>query len=176
MKLKKQAFTVIEITIGVLLFSVILIGILNLFSSGMKGSARNLTHQDNMEAANLLMNQIELDLSKATEICSPENEWKSVINENNTNKIDISYKYIPHSANPNDGIDRIFKNKNKETESHLAKGHPVKLEFTHYASSTVENDTFVEKHAMWVELEVGSQNNDVASFSINKLIVFRKPF
>ena len=179
----KKAVSLIEVVIGIILSTLLLIVVLNLFSSGMKGSAKALTHQDNMEAANILMRQIEYDLSRASEIMSParnktekEANWVLKYKEGGQEKT-ITYMYNVESNStlfpPYNGIKRIIdKTGEGSKDSYLAKGHPIKLTFTHYASGTAD----YEKHGMWVELEVGSQRNDVATFSLNKLIAIKKPF
>ena len=182
-KNNKNAVSLIEIAICIVLSTLLLIGILNLLSSGMKGSAKALTHQDNMEAANILMRQIEYDLSRATEIMSParnktekEANWVIKYKEGGQEKA-ITYMYNVESNStlfpPYKGIKRIVDNTGEGSkDSYLAKGHPIKLYFTHYASGTAD----FEKHGMWVELEVGSQRNDVATFSLRRLIAIQKPF
>ena len=183
LKYNKKAVTLIEISICIVLSTLLLIGILNLFSSGMKGSAKALTHQDNMEAANILMRQIEYDLSRATEIMSParnktekEANWVIKYKEGGQEKA-ITYMYNVESNStlfpPYKGIKRIVDNTGEDSkDSYLAKGHPIKLFFTHFASGTAD----FEKHGMWVELEVGSQRNDVATITLKRLIAIQKPF
>ena len=71
MKSRKEAFTLIEISIGIIISALLLTGILNLFSSGMKGSTKGMAYQANMETATILMAQIEYDLLKAVHINYP---------------------------------------------------------------------------------------------------------
>ena len=179
MKSNRYAFTLLELSIGIFLFSLILIGVLNLFSSGMKGSTKALTHQDNMEAANILMSQIEDDLARTYYIDEPKpNESDKHEAKLKGNFGSVTYGYNgslgEYSA---DGISRTKQKDGGESSEHnYAKGHPVRLNFTHYVSDPTENVNRIEKHAMWVELEIGSPRGDVASFSINKLIYLRKPY
>ena len=77
MKKSKSAITLIEMSIAIVLAFILLSVVLKIFSSGMKESANALTHQDNMETANILMSQIEYDLIKATAIQSPNCNEKS---------------------------------------------------------------------------------------------------
>ncbi len=194
----KKAVTLLEICIATFLAFIILIGILNLFSSGIKGSARNLTHQDNMETANILMSQIEFDLLKANEIRSPEWNQESnfaqwVFNSTSSlGNITFTYDYVPSSLN---GVHRYVKGNNYEENYYYAKGHPVKLNFTHIVinSKNISNENnennndnnnennnendynkiYIEKHAMWVELEVGSGKGDVATYTLKRLITLK---
>ena len=178
MNLRNKAFTLIEVVIGVVLASLILIGVLNLLSSGMKGSTNALTHQDNMETANILMRQIEYDFLKATDIeFPPKNtlertaKWSSSFRESNKD-VNITYLYTLNSGVAN-GINRDIAFDGGSPKSFtFAKGHPLDVRFTHYASETAD----FEKHALWVEIEVGSEKGKVASFTLSRLIELKKPF
>lgn len=177
MKNNRKAVTLIEVSIGIVLSALLLGGVLNLFTSGMKGSAKGLTHQDNMETAYILMTQIEYDLLRATKIESPgwdqkddAARWFFQDSENGVAKeIPVIY-----SNNGTDGIIRDIDGK----KMYYAKGHPVELRFTHFAVDTglgKESDLLVEKHGMWVELIVYSKSKK-ESFKMNRLIVIRRPF
>ena len=174
----KKALTIVEITIGVLISSVLLIVVLNLFSSGMKNSSKTLTHQDNMEAANILMSQIECDLQRATEIKHPGwNDSDNVANWVFQNKnVNITYTY--DGATGLEGIRRIVNDNGKSMNTIFSKGHPVKIKFTHYAKPTsIEKGNIknYEKHGMWVEVVVGTKNSDIASFTLKRLITIHSP-
>ena len=183
---KRKAVTLVEILIGIILTALIISGVMQLFSSGMKDTAKALTHQDNMEAANILMTQIEYDLLRAVEIKEPVWndtqdgglwEIQKTEEDNNNSKKTISINY---SNNGNNGILRDYGG-----EKHVfAKGHAVKLSFTHFAVDTSEgneNDKLVVKHGMWVELTVYSNpgnydEKDDKTFDMRRLIVIRRPF
>lgn len=178
---KKKAFSLVEITIGVLIFSIMLIVVMNVFSSGMKGSRIALTHQDNMEVANLLMAQIEYDLLKTTKIEYPKrNETKSEAQfkfEGEDGKT-ITFSY-DMTDNGIDGVHRnVFEN-NSSLDYYFAKGHTINIKFTHFAVDAgggSNNDLLSDKHGIWIDLEVGDPKESVASFTMNKLIVVRCPF
>ena len=74
----------------------------------MKGSVNALTHQDNMEAANILMSQLEYDLIKATEIKKPD--WNKKDNtaqwifSSKSSLGDIAFDY---GTNSSDGVHRM---------------------------------------------------------------------
>ena len=180
---RKKAITLIEISIGILIFSILLVGILNLFSSGLKGSAKALTHQDNMEAANLLMAQIENDLAKASEIVFPEwnkearnAQWKYKA-DNTANETIFSYDYTEGDLK---GVHRKVSGNNLELENYLAKDHIIDLKFKHFAidAGKGKDDNFTEeRHGIWVDLTVYSKDkNDKDSFTMKRLISIRKPF
>ncbi len=180
---KKRAFTLVEIIIGVIIFSILLLVVMNVFISGMKGSQKSLTHQDNMEAANILMAQIEYDLSRATKIeypdwneTRPEAQWKF----EGENGESIIYTY-DITGNGIDGVHRnVFGyNIDSPINHYFAKGHTINISFTHYALKAgggKNKDLLADKHGMWVDLEVGDPKGNAASFTMNKLIVVRKPF
>jgi hypothetical protein len=135
----------------------------------MKNSSKTLTHQDNMEAANILMSQIECDLQRATEIKHPGwNDTDNVANWVFQNKnVNITYNY--DGATGSEGIRRIVNDNGKTMNTVFSKGHPVKIKFTHYAKPTsIEkgNVKNFEKHGMWVEIEVGSKNKDIPPFTL----------
>ncbi len=176
---KKKAFTLVEITIGIFIFSILLLVVMNVFSSGMKGSQKALSHQDNMEAANILMAQIEYDLSRATKITFPdwndtqsEAQWK--FESEDGKEVTFFYEKSSEGVHRNvtgDGIAPI--------NYYFAKGHTVNISFTHFAVDAGggnNDDLLVEKHGMWIDLEVGDPKGKYPSFTMNKLIVVRRPF
>ena len=176
MKNLKKAITLIEMSIAIVFAFILLAGVLKIFSSGMKGSAKALTHQDNMETANILMSQIEYDLIKATEIQIPacneksKNAQWSFKTKSSLGDISFSYDYVQNST---DGVHRIVNGNDIKEDNYFARGHPINLQFTHivvYSDDSNEN-TITENHGMWVELDVGSQKGDVATYTLKRLIV-----
>ena len=175
MKISRKAMTLVEMSISIVLAFILLAVILKIFSSGMKESSNALTHQDNMETANILMSQIEYDLNKATEIISPK--WNEKDNraqwlfssKSPFGKIVFNYDYIDNSSR---GVHRFVTGTGIKEDYYFAKGHPINLTFTHIVvNSDVTNNSIIENHGMWVELDVGSIKGDVATFSIKRLIV-----
>ena len=147
--------------------------------SGMKGTSSALSHQENMEAAYILMRQIEYDLSKATYFEYPKNnvsdknaKWFGMLREPGKEPRKTTYMY----SSMVEGVDRKLEDSKLDgTDPNsksvlLAKEHPVKLQFTHYASETAD----FNKHALWVEIEVGSIKGNVASFTLSRLIELKK--
>ena len=176
MKIKKKAITLVELSVSVVLAFILLSVILKIFSSGMKESASALTHQDNMETANILMSQIEYDLNRATEIISPKKYEKDSSaqwmfhSKSSLGNITFTYNHIDNSS---EGVHRLVIGKDIKEDHYFAKGHPVKLHFTHIVvnSEDSKDNTLTDNHGMWVELDVGSQKNDVATYSAKRLIV-----
>ena len=189
----RRGFTLIEVSIGVIISAIILVGLMNLFSSGMKGSTKGLAHQANMESDSILMSQIEYDLLRATEIIEPAEDKKS----NNaswrfyyaasaviTGKGDpVAVQYTNHG----DGITRYVDMGDGKTQSTvLAKGQKVDLSFAHFTINNAlkkyaDKKLIQKKHAIWVELtvsskyskKVGKGDKEHEPFTLKKLIVIR---
>lgn len=178
MKKTKLATTLAEILIAITILSVLIVGIMNLFTSSIKNSANTMTHQDNMEAANILMAQIEHDLVKATNIIVPAaNEESSEATwENNSlkNASNIYTKFTYNNVNQSEGINRcVTINDNKSENYNYAKEHPTKITFKHITTdskSSSESGVIIRKHAMLVNLVVGSKNSEVPPFTMKRLI------
>ena len=182
MKYKNKAVTLIEVLICVVLSVILLIGLMNLFGSGLKGSAKTLSLQDNMETANILMAQIEYDLTKATNIDIPDwNEesqgsahWVSD-SKSSIGSIEYTYDYV---AGSKDGVHRKVLGNNVNIDNYFAKNHLIDLKFKHYATDITKdqnNDIIDERHGIWVELTVYSkEKDDKDAFTIKRLIAIKK--
>lgn len=66
--MKKTGFTLIETVIGILIGSILILALSKFLSSGLKSFQKGSSHLTNIQAAALLMAQIEQDLSMATRI------------------------------------------------------------------------------------------------------------
>ena len=186
---KKKAVTLVEISIGIVLSSLLLVGILNLLRSGVKSSTKALTNQDNMETANILMTQIESDLLSAIDIVSPDWNNQRTNGEAETTaewKVNSggSIVIVRYGSNATEGVTRVMTGVRDYT---FAKDHLVDLSFKHFAVDTGrgENDSLIiEKHGMWVDLTVYSSNvkteadkeKDLDAFTMRRLMVVRRPF
>ncbi len=184
MKLNNKAFTLVEVLIGVILSVMLIIGLMNLFGSGLKGSAKTLNLQDNMEAANILMAQIEHDLMKATDIYSPEwnkesegsAQWVSV-SDSSIGIVQYTYDYVSGSK---EGVHRKVSGNNIDLDHYLAKNHLIDLKFKHFAVDAYKdqnNEIIPERHGIWVELTVYSakDKDDKDAFTLKRLIAVKKP-
>ncbi|MDD2623700.1 MAG: type II secretion system protein, partial [Candidatus Riflebacteria bacterium] len=74
----KKGLTLIEICIGVVIVSLLMVTVMKLLGTGMSGSQKGLSHLANMEAASILMSQIEYDLMRAYELTDPPVGEKSI--------------------------------------------------------------------------------------------------
>ena len=157
---------------------------MKVFGSGLKGSAKTLNMQDNMEAAIILMAQIEHDLMNATEISIPEwnkgsdgsAQWVSN-SDSSIGSIQYSYDYVSGSK---DGVHRKVSGNNLNLDHYIARNHLIDLKFKHYAIDAYKdqnNEIIAEKHGMWVELTVYSakDKDDKDSFTLKRLISIKKP-
>lgn len=173
---QRKAFTLVEISIGIIISAILLTGLLNLLSAGMKGSTKGMAHQANMEAASILMAQIEYDLLRATEITYPPNNnkdtdasWK-FYHANAKNKI-ATVNYDSSSGN---GVTRKVDLGDGKTENTVfCKEHKTDLSFTSFA---VETGFEQIRHGMYVDLTVSAKDKktgDLESFSMKRLIMIR---
>lgn len=175
---RKTGVTLIELSIGILISALLLVGIMNLLSAGMKGSTKGMSHQANMETASILMSQIEYDLLRATEIQDPPPNTKD-------SSARWKFYYAGSAAGPatvtysktTNGITRHLNLGGGKTENMtFASGHNVELNFTSFA---VETGFEQVKHGMFVELTVASKEAKTAkveSFSMKRLIMIRSHF
>ena len=183
---KRKAVTLIEVIIVVGLASMIIVAVMNLFSSGMKGSAKGLAHQTNMESASIIMAQIEYDLLRATTILQPEASatsnsdkavWKfnsEVLEPGKTSTVTYS------KANEGFGICREVKmNGGKELKTIFGKLQKVNLSFRRFIFNTGSKRYPVYKDGMLVEVTVSSVDNkrggSSEAFTLRRLIVVRAP-
>ncbi len=181
MRKNSKAFTLVEVIIGVVLTAVLLIGVMNIFSSGMKGSTKGLAHQANMETASILMAQIEYDLLRASKIKSP------LVNMKDDGAswdfyFAASGEGYPVTVTYSKGTDGIIRNVFDETKNKsilntvFARGHDVSISFLHLKFKR-SNDTQVQKkHGMWIELTVSSKEKKTAqveTFTLKRLVVIR---
>jgi hypothetical protein len=76
--MNRRAITLIEVIMGVLIGSLLLAGVSRMFLSGLKISQKGSSHLTNVQAAAILLNQIEEDLEMATELPSLETPVDSI--------------------------------------------------------------------------------------------------
>ena len=181
---KRKAVTLVEVVVVVALSSLLLLGIMNLLSSGMKGSAKGLAHQVNMESASIIMSQIEYDLLRATNISKPE----LGMNENFDTAIWDFYYGASGSGNPSTVT--YYKNNNglgvcrevkmdggKVQGTILAKLQKVDLKFRRFTFNTGSKKYPIYKDAMLVEVTVSSKDSARGgtneAFTLRRLIVVR---
>ena len=143
MRKNSKAFTLVEVIIGVVLTAVLLIGVMNIFSSGMKGSTKGLAHQANMETASILMAQIEYDLLRAYLIKSPDNKTKDDAASWVFNQEDSSGKPLAVVVNYTKNAEGIVRNVVSEKDNSqisnnvFAKGFDVNS--TQIINGIIEN-------------------------------------
>lgn len=172
----KTGLTLVEISIGVVISALLLAGIMNLLSAGMKGSTKGLSHQANMESASILMSQIEYDLLRAKELSDPpingkdsSARWIMYYSHSDNGDATVSYSV------EQDSIVRIADLGGGKTEKQVfCKGHKVNLNFTRFA---VQIGFEQIRHGMFVELSVGAkEDTKLASaevFSMKRLVMIR---
>lgn len=175
----KNGITLVELAIGALIASLLLGGIMSLFSSSMSGSRKGMSHLANMEAAIMLMTQIEYDLTRAYSIdgvdfkgqsSDSSNDIKAFIRDNEEdtkNKFSVVYK-----RNDNGSITReLLKNNSKESSHVFCKGFIADIEFT---PIVLENPH--SKYGVYIVLNVQSSHKtvgEIETFTLKRLIMCR---
>lgn len=164
----KSAITLVEICIGVVILSIVMAVVMNMFVSGIKGTNKGRAHLTNMQTAAIIMANIEYDLLRATKISDPviniqekEGRWEFVSKDGVVHT--VMYQSLPN------GIIREEQNgiTGKKTNV-FGKGLNFHLHFRHLAF--VDPIKQVTKKGMWVELKVSSNKSDDEEFTINRII------
>ena len=74
MKRRQKGFTMIELTMAILLASIILVAVSRMFSGGLKSSVKGSAHLNNIQTSSVFLGQLEMDLKKTSDIVFPANE------------------------------------------------------------------------------------------------------
>ena len=183
---KRKAVTLIEVIIVVGLAAMIIVAVMNLFSSGMKGSAKGLAHQTNMESASIIMSQIEYDLLRATKILNPEatatNNSNKAVWEFNSDVLKPGKTSTVTYFKTFDGFGvcrEVKTNEGKVNKTVLGKYQKVDLNFRRFIFNTGSKKYPVYKDGMLVEVIVSSSDNKRGgtneAFTLRRLIVVRAP-
>lgn len=182
----RKAVTIIEVVVVVILSSMLILGIMSLFSSGMKGSAKGLAHQVNMESASIIMSQIEYDLLRATSISKPD----PGLNESFDTAIWNFYYGASGSGSPctvtyvknNDGLGicrEVKMEGGKVQKIILGRLQKVDLSFKRFTFNTGTKKYPIHKDTMLVEVTVSSKDSTRGgtneAFTLRRLIVVRYP-
>ena len=184
MIINKKAVTLVEISIGVILSALLIVGIMNLFGSGMKGSVKGMAHQANMETASILMSQIEYDLLRCVNISQPEANLdedfdKAIWELFNVVSGKREYATVTYTRLENGmGVEREVKASNgKFYRNVFAKDRKVELSFRHLRANIGSQEVPVYKHGMLVGLTVSSKDNRNSGnnepFTLKRIIIVR---
>ena len=182
MKLRKKAFTLIEISIGIIISALMLAGIMHVFSSGMKGSTKGMAYQANMETATILMAQIEYDLLRAVNIDYPETSILNSLHKENSavwqfyvepeKTATVTYQSIDNSV-----VREVKLPDGKTQKTVFGQGLSTTISFLHFLANSGTAEFDVVKHAMWVELKVETKDEKKVGknepIELNRLIVIR---
>ncbi|HNX75875.1 MAG TPA: prepilin-type N-terminal cleavage/methylation domain-containing protein [Candidatus Rifleibacterium sp.] len=171
MKQRQQGVTLIEVAIGSFIISLLMASVMNLFGAGMRGSTKGMAHLTNMEAAAVLMSQIEYDLLRAVKLLDPAPgasdkvaRWEILTDSGNGT---IIYNLLDN------GIEREFDGTSDDNKHIYCKGLDVKLAFSHvtFAASPGAGN----KAGMWVEISVATPKKGGSSeeFKMKRLILCR---
>lgn len=171
MKQRQRGVTLIEVAIGSFIISLLMAAVMNLFGAGMRGSTKGMAHLTNMEAAAVLMSQIEYDLLRAVKVLDPAPgasdkvaRWEILTDTGNGT---IIYNLLDN------GIEREFDGTSDDNKHVYCKGLDVKLAFSHvtFAASPGSGN----KAGMWVEISVATPKKGGSSeeFKMKRLILCR---
>ena len=181
----KRAFTLVEISIGIIIASLLIIGLMSLFRAGMKGSSKGMAHQENMETASILMSQIEYDLLRSYSISYPQNgseedgaKWDFYYGNSDSSKASVDYSYENNAIARKVTMYNLDGSSGREEKTYFARGHKVDLRFLHLVFEVGSQNISKKRHGMWVELTVSSKDNrnggNNEPFTLKRLIIVRK--
>lgn len=171
--LTKHGVTMIEIVIGVLIISILMAVVMNVLGAGMRGSTRGMAHLTNMEAAAVLMSQIEYDLLRADKLLDPAPgmadgvaRW-DILTTAGSGKGTVIYNLLDN------GIERKLDAGSTDQKYVYCKGLDVKLSFRHVNFTGAAGSG--SKAGMWVELSVATPKKIGSSeeFKMKRLILCR---
>lgn len=168
-----RGLTIIEIVVGALIISVVMAVLMNVFGAGLRGSSKGMAHLTNMEAAAVLMSQIEYDLLRASVIKDPASNTSDkvarwdVLTESGSGKGTVIYNQTAG------GIERQFDSDAGNLKHTYCRGLDVAISFRHVVFD--DPTRAVQKAGMWVELRVASprKSNTSEEFKMKRLILCR---
>ena len=185
MNRNKRAFTIVEILIGLLIASLLIVGLMNLFHVGIKGSSKGMAHLENMETAFILMSQIEYDLLRSYNITDPQNnsedngaKWDFWYGNSDSNKASVDYSYENGAIARKVTLYKLDGKIGDIEKSYFCKGYNVDLKFMHLVFEIGSSKYSKKRHGMWVELTVSSKDNRNGGknepFTLKRLIIVHK--
>lgn len=173
-KKMKKGLTLIEICIGVVIVSLLMVTVMKLLGTGMSGSQKGLSHLANMEAASILMSQIEYDLMRAYELTDPPVGEKS---------ISARWKMLTDETIPDTTATVTYQNLDEAVKRTLIENGST-LEHTYCSGlKTVisfekvrftDPKTGGEKQGLWINLSVASPkkiSGETEKFELKRLIM-----
>jgi prepilin-type N-terminal cleavage/methylation domain-containing protein len=170
----KKGLTLIEISIGIVIISLLMVTVMKLFGTGMSRSQKGLSHLANMEAANILMSQIEYDLMRASEITDPaigekalSARWKMLTDQTIPDTTaTVSYQ------NLDEAVKRTLIETGKTLEHTYCKGLKAVISFERVKFT--DPKTGSEKQGLWINLSVSSPKKmagETEKFDLKRLIM-----
>lgn len=168
---RRIGLTMIEIVIGALIISIIMAVVMNMFGAGLRGSTKGMANLTNMEAAAVLMSQIEYDLLRASRLIDPLPDssdkvarWELLSDDGSGNGT-VIYNLLAN------GIERQLDSGSGSQKHVYCKGLEVSLLFRHVCFNDTGKGT--QRSGMWVELSVASakKSNNNEEFKMKRLIL-----
>ena len=168
---RHTGITLVELTIGIVIVSLIFVVVINIFGAGLRGSNKGMAHLTIMEGAAILLSQIEYDLLRASVILDPAAgssdkvaRWEMLLDGASGQGI-ISYNLV------DSGIERNLDVAGDQHKHVYCRGLKVGLQFHHVSMPDPENSA--QRVGMWVELSVAAPEKFGTSeeFSMKRLII-----
>jgi len=131
----RKAFTLVEISICVLLGAMVVFTLIRMFSGGVKSSAKGSAHLTNIQAASILLSQIDTDFRKTVDILYPQSgnvdpslNIKLQAQEGFTGTID-SVSIIYEAAASGKGVKRIWDDNSGPSEHVFCRNLSTDISF-----------------------------------------------
>ena len=184
-KIRNRAVTLVEVSIGVVISSLLIIGLMNIFRAGMSGSSKGMAHQENMETASILMSQIEYDLLRSYNITYPDNgteedgaKWDMHYGNTSSNKASVDYSFENNCVARKITVYNDDGSIGRSDKTYFGRDRKIDLKFLHLVFEVGSGKSSKKRHGMWVELTVSSKDNrnggNNEPFTLKRLIVVRK--
>lgn len=164
----KKAITLIEICIGLIILSLVMAAVMNMFAGGLKGSKKGMAHLANMQTASIVMAQIEYDILRATKIIDPAINSKDNAARWEFKNKDGIVNTVIYNLLPN-GIERQEFNSVAGKKTHIfGKGISLKIQFRHLEfSDPIKKEI---KEGILVELEAATKKSNKEKFKLKRMV------
>lgn len=118
--IKRSAVTLIEAVLTILIGSILFIALTKIFSSGLMISQKGTSHLTNVQAASILMNQIEKDISLSTNFSAEGDGFSCTIIDDFGAKCQMALATVKYQTFPdNIGITRTQDSSGDKDRNHV---------------------------------------------------------
>ncbi|MFZ5951918.1 MAG: type IV pilus modification PilV family protein [Candidatus Rifleibacteriota bacterium] len=149
---QKFGITLVEVAIGAVLVSLMIAGLMNFFSFGLRGSKKGMENLTNMGEASILMSQIELDLMRGRQLISPSPGDSSTAAEWRLERIDDSETSTVSYRQLSKGVERTEKGGAEQEKYVFCRDRNVNISFDHLSLKDLPEE--IDRTAVLVALSV----------------------